>query len=252
MGRVLKARAREQKGPKILTGPMEGHDERKRFANFWFAVPPEPAPIPETSDARVREARSAAELTSKFAPELALYRSVACEDWATYQRYVAPSARDDVQRRTWAQAERGTPSNAQAYQVAASANLTQTAVNQALASVRESGAGVCSTLAASAAGLLSGGVRGNKDYVRIEVRANNGHTFVVAGRELAGRFVLTPETWGNGAVIVDPWLASLGWDNGVFTVDKYPFPELLAELGQVYDNHAPDPGPETNGRLSFL
>lgn len=108
-------------------------------------------------------------------------------------------------------------------------------------------AGCCSTFALAATHILTEGVRDiNQEKPRVEMVAcksgsHGSHCFVIVGRA-PNSDLSDPKTWGENALIVDPWLASLGHDH-LFTVETYPKESrsLLSADTQQYDSHQPDP-----------
>jgi hypothetical protein len=129
----------------------------------------------------------------------------------------------------------------------AKGQLTQKDLAIGAGLVSEAQAGCCSTLAVKAAHILTGGQRDTtQQHPKVEIvarheGADSTHCYVIVGRE-EGSELSDPSSWGENALVVDPWLGSLGHDN-VFTVKGFPKDamHLLKANTVLYNSHQPDP-----------
>ncbi len=112
-------------------------------------------------------------------------------------------------------------------------------------SVDTAQAGCCSSFALAAAHVLTGGQRDPQHlHPRVEVvscgRGFGGtHCYVIVGRDARSQ-LSDSRTWGDGVRIVDPWAASLGHGDGIFTLETFPFPQFLEPDQVIYSSYEQD------------
>ncbi len=156
------------------------------------------------------------------------YKTYACSDSKSYSHCIFPGKEAEVQERY-----RNKPEHILKAEALANATMlnprtfqySHNAIARVGNLIDKAKSGCCTTLAISALNTLLI----HNPQMRYQLVASP----VVEGT--AHCFLLVADQQGN-VLIVDPWLASLGWE-GVFTQEDYPFQDYFSNLECYFDSN---------------
>jgi hypothetical protein len=172
----------------------------------------------------------------------------ACSDWKQFKGNVHPALQlndyEDLRRRFAAVPNERAQMEARANGIAIPFRLADRStqlgqMKQVAHLIREAKSACCTTFALAAAHVLLKPKENPDNAVRVEIVTTGNHYFVIVGRsggvtDDVVKTLAPPHTWGSTAVIIDPWLGSLG-HNYDLTVTDHPYPNFLNCM-QVLDN----------------
>lgn len=201
-------------------------------------------------------AQSPSSFVAQFHRQLASYSTFACSDVVSFSgninQALPPKKREEIRARPLQMTPERTAAEKKAEQAATAlgGKLSQAQLKAVHEQMKHAHSGCCSTFAAAAAHILTGGVR-DKTLPRVEVVSRQAgergtHCYVIVGRA-PNSDPKRPSTWGDGVVIVDTWLGSLGHPC-TFTVDNYPYQGFLKPTSFLYDSHGKDDAPVVNAQ----
>jgi hypothetical protein len=151
--------------------------------------------------------------------------SYASLDAKTFESVINPSQKETVMARlnAWKPptGTAGTGNMGAAVQPAPDRSWKATVLKLTYDAVCNNKAGVCTSFALAAAYYMTAS---QTTGPLVEVVAIKNHVYVVVGREggYADGWALPPKSsWGSGCIVVDVWLAAMGWKS-VWKASEFP------------------------------